>query len=215
MVMNNIHKTKERKVVINCRSREQMLQKLVISQNVAQQGRIEPETLLLIIRKPNAIFSLAHITDDSFNMAILLAKKSTNISTQMHRNTTEGYIPSYQQAYSVIWFTASSLEVLVLVHWARWLIHEGFFTETVTPYAHVKYNQFRKDFVDRTRHMKSLQIRKELHNKVRRNAHNTVIPAKALRVNPHPSASLKDLEEICVNKLETSLIMFSKAQLET
>ena len=141
-----------------------------------------------------------------------------NLQIYQHRcieTPQRGYIPSYQQAYSVIWFTSSSLDVLVLVHWAQWLIHEGFFIETVTPYTHVKYNQFRKDFVDRTRHMKSLQIRKELHNKVRRNAHNTVIPAKALRVSPHPSASLIDLEEICVNKPEISLMMFSKAQLET
>ena len=213
-VLNNIHKTKEQNKVTESHQKVKMLQTLTVSQQSIQQTSMHPETLRLIIRKQNTRFGLTHVTDEAFKFFSFLDEEINKLLNEKNLQSHRGDIFLFVNSYVM-----SSDTIFAAWNYLFWpnnmddTFMKNFFITTATPYIHVKCNQFRKDLLDKMRHKKSLEIRKHLWNRVRRNETNvsTGVPTA---IKPPAKAKLSDLKSACT-KSASAVMKFSKLQLQT
>ena len=93
-----------------------------------------------------------------------------------------------------------------------------FMALTITPYIHVKYNQYRKDLLDKMRDTKSLEIRKALWNKSqkpqKRKLQAPPCREKQPCLSPQSTSSNKEIQNLVTSTSLSSLTSFPKKQLE-
>lgn len=164
--MNNKHKASEKETVHNSRTKVSLIERHIPSQNHIEQYTNEPATLELIKRKQNLRLSLTHVTDDAFAFFQLVDDEVSKCLTRADLATKGGDIFVHATRYvlqsPIIYNAWGSL------FWPSEYedsFMKPFLEETVSPYLHVKFNQFRKDTLDDIRDTKGLEIRKALFGK--------------------------------------------------
>ena len=168
IALHNVHKRREKQTVSLSRCKVELLQRHMVPQLQIQNDTHEPDTLALIIRKQNARYGLTHITDDVFNFFMLLdsvinkllnEKSLTLLRSDIFSETTSNILldENVQNAWDYLFWPSEHPTMFM----------RTFMEQTIMPYIHVKYNQFRKDMLDKIRENKSMEIRKTLWNKTR------------------------------------------------
>jgi len=168
IALQNIHSANGRAKVTEARRRILLLQRHIVSQETIQRDSKNPDSLSMIVRQQNLRQGLTHITDEVFYFFELLDKQLGALLTKANLKKHQGEL-----------FVLVENEVKtsnVFQQWKqlfeRFLDNDDYDDEfmidlmirTITPYIHVRCNQFRKDMIDKLRDQKTLEIRKAVWN---------------------------------------------------
>jgi ATP-dependent DNA helicase PIF1 len=225
IALNNVHNIKEREKVLDARKRVKLLETHIVPQGKIQQTTKLPATLDMIIRKQNLRQGLTHVSDEVFDFFCSLDKLLAPVLT-----------------FNTLKFKRGDLFVMaeesVLKNEAIFLEWKSLFglpgeedsflfdlmALTITPYIHVRCNQFRKDMIDKLRDTKTLEIRKAVWNRKRKGKATSGIPCKKVNSKLTMKVILEDkstdfqvsherLKSLCVSE-KSHLSSFGKEDLK-
>jgi hypothetical protein len=189
---NNIYKTAkaDRDRVRDARRRVNILQQHIVPQSQISTESLMPETLAMINRNQNLREGLTHISDSMFRFFVFLDKLLGPCLNQTTLNNHKGEV--FVQADRVVRHNVQ-LRSAWLNLFARTVDNsdedEEFLLElmqhTITPYIHVRCDQFRKDMVSQMRETKTLEIRKAVWNGGKRKTTRNIKAVTTKKIKSH------------------------------
>ena len=223
LIINNIHKKSERDRVHDQRLQENLLEQLTVDQNIIEQTTNDTPSLQLIKNKQNLRMGLTHVTDDTYNFFLLLDTELSNMLQECDVSKHKGNI--FVAANEKITGSDILFQAWKSLFWPTVMPNQfmrDFMMSSIQPYIHVKWNQLRKDLIDKGRDDKTLEIRKAIWN--RHHARNES-PAQTVTSDPVITATGKTsqsgstitlslLQSICTSRPVSALRKFNKDQLQ-